>query len=267
MTNLSFIGLGLNSELGMTLQGLEIAKKADIVFMEQYTNLMPELNLKNLKNLLGREVKVLKRSDLEENAEDAVLKKAFGKKVALLVPGDPMIATTHVALRLQAEKAGIKTRLIHAGSIISAVAGVTGLQIYKFGRTMTIPFNDSCCLPESIHSFIKENQENELHTLALLDIDAEKGRYMTIKEAIEKLLLMGKTMRSNVIDENKLVIGLANIGSGKEKIKAARIKKLISHNFGSSPYSLVLPGKLHFLEREAIKYFCNAEEKDLEGCI
>jgi len=265
MTSLSFIGLGLNNENGISIQGMDIAKKVDIVMIELYTNLMPELDLENLSKLLEKEVKVLKRSDLEENAEDVILKNAHKKNIALLVPGDPMVATTHVALRIQAEKAGIRTRVIHSASIISAVAGATGLQVYKFGRTVTIPFNSSAGLPESLYSFISENEKSGSHTLALLDIDTEKDRYMKIDEAIEKLLQMEKQKKDKIIDEERLAIGLSNIGSEKAIIKAAKIKELLKYRFDSPPFSIVLPGKLHFMEKEALITLCNASKEDLEG--
>ena len=51
-----------------------------------------------------------------------------------------MIATTHVDLCINAKKKGIKTRVIHAASVVSAVRGISGLQNYKFGKAVTIPF-------------------------------------------------------------------------------------------------------------------------------
>ena len=52
MTSLSFIGLGLNNENGISIQGMDIAKKADIAMIELYTNFMPELDLENLSKLV-----------------------------------------------------------------------------------------------------------------------------------------------------------------------------------------------------------------------
>ena len=69
-----------------------------------------------------------------------VLRRAKEEKVAFLVSGDPLIAATHVDLRIRAEKQGIKTRVVHGASVISAVIGLSGLQNYKYGRSVTIPF-------------------------------------------------------------------------------------------------------------------------------
>ena len=127
MPSLSFIGLGLYNEKSISLQGLEIAKKSDIVLAELYTSYLPELSLGNLSDLLNKDVKILKRADLEENSKEKILKLALKKNVSLFVPGDPMVATTHVSLRLVAEKMGIRTKVINSSSIISAISGATGL--------------------------------------------------------------------------------------------------------------------------------------------
>ncbi len=267
MAGLSFIGLGLNNELGLTLQGLEIVKDGDIAMIETYTNPMPELSLKSLEKLIGKKVKILKRSDFEENAKKVILDLALRKNVVILVPGDPMVATTHVALRLQAEKMGIKTSVVHASSIISAIAGSTGLQIYKFGRTLTIPFNSSRDLLKTPYIFLEDNGKSGLHTLALLDIDIEKGRYMKINEGIKKLQLMEEKLRRNVVTNDTLAIGLASIGSKNTVVKAAKISELINYEFDLPPYSIVFPSKLHFLEAEALQVLCGARKEDLEGYI
>lgn len=251
----------------MSLQGLEIARESDIVLAELYTSYLPELNLDNLSDLINKDVKILNRADLEENSKEKILKIASKKNVSLFVPGDPMVATTHVSLRLQAEKMGIQTRVINSSSIISAISGATGLQIYKFGRTITIPFSKSGLIPRSIFMFMKENERIGLHTLALLDVDAEKGKYLTIDEAIKKLLSDERKNKHGVIYEKKLAIGLSRIGSNKMRIKAGRITDLLNYEFESPPHSMIFPTKLHFLEAEALQVICNAEKEDLEGYV
>ena len=267
MPSLSFIGLGLYNEKSMSLQGLEIARESDIVLAELYTSYLPELNLDNLSDLINKDVKILNRADLEENSKEKILKIASKKNVSLFVPGDPMAATTHVSLRLLAEKMGIKTRVINSSSIISAISGATGLQIYKFGRTITIPFREFSPIPRSIFMFIKENERVGLHTLALLDVDAEKGKYLTIDEAIKELLSEERKNKHRVIYEKKLAIGLSRIGSNKMKIKAGRITDLLNYEFESPPHSMIFPTKLHFLEAEALQVICNAKKEDLEGYV
>src|SRR5208282_6926134 len=104
------------------------AKGCDFLFAEFYTSRMPGFKVSGLENLVGRKVQVLSRRQVEEEAEEMILSKTKTGRVGFLVPGDPLVATTHVDLRLRAERSGIKTRILHAASITSAIAGTTGLQ-------------------------------------------------------------------------------------------------------------------------------------------
>jgi len=264
---LKFIGLGLHSELGISLRGLEEAREADLVLAEFYTSLMPGLSLQRLERLLGKPVKVLSRLDVEEKAEETILSEARTKTVAFLVPGDPMAATTHLDLRLRAERAGIKTRIVHAASVTSAVSSVIGLQNYKFGRAVTIPIAEAGTMPESPYDFIKENLYRGLHTLVLLDIKAEEKTYMTIPQALKQLLAMGEKGRESVITNETLAVGIARIGAEDMKVKAGRIERLQLYDFGGPPHSIAIPGKLHFMEAEALQVLAGAERSDLEKNI
>ncbi len=264
VNQLKFIGLGLHSELGISMHGLEEARKADLVLAEFYTSLMPGLSLKRLEKLLDKPVKVLSRSDVEEKAELTVLKEAKAKNVAFLVPGDPMAATTHLDLRLRAEKAGIKTRIIHGASVTSAVSSIIGLQSYKFGRTVTIPIVEVGAIPESPYDSIKENLFRGLHTLVLLDIKAEDRTYMTISQALEQLLVLEEKRREDIITNKTLAVGVARVGAEDTKVKAGRVESLRLYDFGGPPHSMAIPGKLHFKEAEALQVLAGAERSDLD---
>ena len=249
---LYFIGLGLHDELDISLKGLETLKRCDEVYAEFYTNPFCG-DLKNLASLTGKEVKILKRGDIEERPEGNVLKKARTAEVALLVPGDPMIATTHLDLMLRAKKLGIGCRIIHASSIYSAV-GETGLQIYKFGRTASIAYPWRDYFPASPYDALKENLERGLHTLFLLDVKAEEKKFMTVGEAISLLLEMEKQKKGGIFSEKTLCVGAARLG-GDSRIKAGKAGDLIKEDFGRPPHCIIVPGKLHFMEEEALATF------------
>jgi len=258
---LTFIGLGLSRETDISLRGLESVKDADVVFAEFYTSLMSEFSLKRLEELVGKRVHVVSRRNLEEEEGKMILQEAKKGKVAFLVPGDPLIATTHVDLRIRAEKMGIETSVVHGASIVSAVIGLSGLQNYKFGRSVTIPFSNSGAVYETPYKVIAENKKKGLHTLCFLDIKAEEKRYMTIKEGLQTLFALEKRKRKGVVTSETLAVGVARAGSEEPTVKADFARELLKFDFEEPPHTLVFPGKLHFMEVEALIVLAGAPKQ------
>jgi diphthine synthase len=257
---LVFVGLGLHDETGMSLRGLEEVKTADAAFIELYTSFMPNFSIKHLEEISGKRLKVVSRKELEEENGTVVLKAAENGKTVLLVPGDPLIATTHVALRIAAEKRGIKTRIVHGASIISAVMGLCGLHNYKFGKSVTIPFPDETP-SETPYDVIAQNRKLGLHTLCLLDIKAEEKRYLSIRESLSLLLKTEEKKKKGIVTADSLAVGIARAGGNNPIVKADPVKKLLVYGFGEPPYSIIFPGKLHFMEAEALIVLAGGPEK------
>jgi len=264
MGELIFIGLGLYDELGLSLRGRVEARACDHVFAEFYTSIMPGLSLETLTQIIAKPIEVLSRRDIEEDPEAKILSKARSGRVAFLVGGDPMVATTHVDLRLRAHKAGIGTRIIHGASVASAAAGVTGLQSYKFGRTVTIPISKDNEVPESVYAGLRVNFDAGLHSLILLEVDVEGRRQVTIPEAVEQLLAFSAMGKDRLIKPESLVVGLARLGGPDMIVRASAASDLMRLDFGQPPHCLVFPSKLHFVEAEALQVFCGAP-KSLVG--
>ena len=260
MNELVFVGLGLCSERDVSLRVLDEAKEASAVFAELYTSLMPELNLKELERFIEKKITAVSRRDLEEDAGKMILEEAKEGKAVLLVPGDPLIATTHVDLRIRAERIGIKTRLVHGASIVSAVVGLSGLQNYKYGRSVTIPFSDAGSTIETPYNIIMQNKSLGLHTLCFLDIKVEEKRYMTIKEGLETLLNMEKIKRKGAVTQETIAVGVARAGSTNPTVRADEVRELLKIDFGAPLHTLVFPGKLHFMEAEALITLAEAPE-------
>ncbi len=257
---LVFVGMGLCDELDLSLRSIDILKSVDRIYAELYTSYIPHLSVERLEKLLGKKVEVLSRSDLEEKARETILAEAKKRSVALLVPGDPMLATTHVALRIEAEEMGIRTEVVHAASIFSAAPSATGLQPYKFGRSVTITFPEGGKLSNTPYEVLEENSKRGLHTLFLLDIKAEAGKYMTIRDAVHILLQLESLNGRGVVGESTLGVGLARIGSPDGVIKAGALRDLATYPFPNPPYALVIPGALHFMERRALELFAGLGE-------
>ena len=248
---LVFIGLGLHGK-GISLAGLREVKEADVVYAEIYTSLVPGLDMRELEREIGKPIRVVGR-DVVEQHPDEILNAAKTGKVAFLVAGDPMVATTHVDLRLRAAKLGIETKIIHAASIASAAAGLAGLQSYKFGPAATIPFPDNPSTRP--YEVLAENRERGLHTLLLLDIRAEEGRAIIANEAIGIMVGLEERLRKGVFIQSTLAVVVARAGSDDAIVRAGEVGKLRGLDFGPPPHVLIVPGKLHFLEAEALRVF------------
>ena len=248
---LFFIGLGLYDEKDISVKGLEAVRGADKVYAEFYTSRLMGASDQDLERLYGKEIHLLSRNDVE--VEPAWIEEARDKDVAFLIGGDPMVSTTHLDLRLRAMELGIKTRVIHSSSIITAVSGLTGLQNYRFGRSTTIPFDyvirGKRIVPETPYIVASENLQRNLHTLLFLDI--HNTEYMTVNKGVELLLEMEKNAGGGVLG-NALGVGIARAGSDDATVKADRLCNLRNFDFGGPLHILVVPAKLHFMEAKAL---------------
>ena len=245
---LYFIGLGLNSEKDITINGLEAVKKCDLIYLEDYTSIL-NCTKEPLEKFYGKKIISARRS-LVESDENEIIENAKAKNVAFLVAGDPLAATTHIDLFLRAKKEGIRCRIIHNASIISAV-GATGLQVYKFGKTTSIPLQNENV--ETPYDVLKDNLSLGLHTLFLLDLNPEEEKFLTINDAIRYLLKAELKKNEKIFTDKTICIGCARIGSENQVIKAGTAKDLLKHNFGKPAHCLIVPGKLHFMEEEMLK--------------
>jgi diphthine synthase len=255
MGDLVFIGLGLHDEKGITIRGLEAARSADTVFLERYTSDLVGATVDSLEHQIGKKVRTVTRAEVEDG--QVILEAARTGRVAFLVVGDPMAATTHVDLRLRAAAANIPTRIVHGVSILTAAAGALGLQGYKFGRTSTIPFPDAGFGPTSPLEAILGNRRAGLHSLVLLDL-REDGTYLAPREAIELLLQMAQKMGTSEFGPHTLACVLSRVGSPDERAVAGPIGTLLDRDLGPPLHCLVVPGRLHFLEKEALVSFAGA---------
>jgi len=255
MGELVFIGLGLYDEKDLTLRAIDEAKRCQVLFAEFYTSAMKGTTLERIEEVFGSKIRVLSREEVEKG--DIILKEAASKTVGFLVPGDSMTATTHIDLRLRAAKQGTTTRVIHGVSILTAAAGLLGLQAYKFGRTVTIPFQEERFKPTSPYEMISQNRQAGLHTLILLDLK-EGGKFMTANEGMGYLSEQEDNMRFGTFTPESLVCVLGKVGSANPLVQAGLVKNMIQIDFGDPLHCIVLPGKLHFAEKEALVLLAGA---------
>lgn len=283
---LYLIGLGLGDAKDVTLKGLEIIKKVDKIYLENYTSIL-SCGQEELEKLYGRSIIVCDREMMEQGCE-VILDSAEDGEAAVLVVGDPLNATTHTDLLLRAASRNISYQIIHNASIINAVA-CCGLQIYNFGETVSIPYWTDSWKPESYYDKILRNRQNGLHTLCLLDIKVKepnlellvKGikktdppRFMSFSEAASQLVSIIRNRKVNSaiencedeslvqskrglvdLEETSICVGLARVGGSNQKIVKKTLLEATTFDLGGPLHSLVIPSSLHPLEEEMLDLF------------
>ena len=242
------IGLGLGGPNSITMDGVIALSMADYIFYETYTSPIHSETLEWVKLKSQKEPIHLSRSQVEEPAE--LIEFAKEKKVALLIVGDALSATTHVSLLLDCKKNNIEYQVIHNASVLTAVAGILGLQHYNFGPVATLVLPEGNYRPLSPIDKIKANMKNGNHTLVLLDIKADQPDkepiYMRASEAAEQIIEAG-------LSGEIKVAAAARVGRESQKLWYGKLKELKELDLGKEPHSLVVPSRLHFTEKEFLE--------------
>ncbi|OGD54172.1 diphthine synthase [Candidatus Bathyarchaeota archaeon RBG_13_60_20] len=252
---LTLVSVGLSSHLDLSLRAIEAAKSAHHVYAEEYTMRL-DTTVETLEATIGRPVTPLPRGGMEEDAS-RLLEAAENSDIAILVGGDALAATTHLSLLVDAARRSIPVKVVHGSSVFTAIAE-SGLSLYKFGRTVTVPMPEKGPV-DTVLRTLKENAEYGLHTLLLLDLDVPAGRYLTVPEAITRLEKTGE------FPLDTLVVAAARLGSDSQIIRADAALNLKDADYGGPPYALVVPGQLHFLEEEALQVMAGCPPGLLEG--
>jgi diphthine synthase len=235
---LYLIGLGLN-EKSISKEALEIIPRCKRVYLENYTVDFPYTE-QALVDEIGKKVVPVNREEVESLK---IVDEAKKMDVALLIYGSPLTATTHITLIQEALASGVKYRVINNASILDAVAE-TGLQLYKFGKITSMPYWKQSYEPDSFMEIVKENQSIKAHTLMLIDIN------MNISKTIEQL---EKSAKKHNVKLGKLIVCQC-LGTKRQKILYRDIDEIREFSGVQKPYCII-PGELHFLEKEFLKIF------------
>jgi diphthine synthase len=258
---LSFIGVGL--EQSPTLEAIELLKECDIIYYETYTS--PVINSDVFKTLSDwivqgnkKEIETVKREFVEDGRH--ILQEASKSKVALVCSGDPLVATTHQDLRVRAIRQGIETRVLHGSSIICAIGGELGLSSYSFGKTVTMTRSP---MQYTAYLTIHQNLLRGLHTILLLEWDESSNFFLSPKDAIANLTEAEKDLKYGIITSETLILAISRIGQKRSnpRITCSNFSEAQSvSDFGLPPITLVIPGKLHFTEIEALSVITKKSE-------
>jgi len=247
------VGIGLKPEM-VSVEALSALKKCDEIYIDTYTSDFSEGTLSGLEGISGKKIIPLQRPEIEEGFAKKI-EAARGKNIALAIIGNPLFATTHSQLLLDAKKADVEFKVI-AGISVFDLVGKSGLSTYKFGRIASIVFPQKNFSPESFYDLIAENKKTGLHSLCLLDIQGE--RKMTAGEAIGILLKIEEKRKGNAV-RNSVIVAMERLGSEEERIVSGSTERIARENVGV-PAILVVCGELSEKEKEFLGEFTEREK-------
>lgn len=205
---LFLVGAGL-SEGGLTEEAVELLKRESVkVYAERYTGWFGD-RIPELERRLGKKISVLERSGLEDKIT-SLIELAAKDDIALLVAGDPLVATTHKIACIEAKDAGVKVQVIHSSSIVGAAMGECGLDFYRFGQICTIPTWSEHYKPVSFYETVEKNTKSNLHSILLLDFDQEVGSIQP-SYAADILVQAEKRYKKGIIKPSTKLIVLHNL--------------------------------------------------------
>ena len=256
-----FIGLGVSGVDSISTSTQKLLKQADFVYLEQFTSPISKCEISKIKKFVKKNFKIAKRWMIEDGKE--ILKNAKKNIVVLLSYGDPYIATTHIELRTRAIQNKIKTLSVHAASALTSVVGECGLHYYKIGRMVTI-MRDLKALTTPYYVIYK-NLIDGNHTLLLLEYDQDSKFFLKPNNAFVRLIDAEKEQRRKVILPSTFAIVASRIGFKNQSISSGKISMLKKKNYGKPPHTIIIPGKLHFTESEAIMALTKCITKPLDN--
>ncbi|MEB3806513.1 MAG: SAM-dependent methyltransferase [Desulfurococcales archaeon] len=224
---------------------------ADVVFVETYTVPGSGWLVEYARRLAGDRVFEATRSQLEELAS-RVVERARRETVVVLVPGDPLVATTHRSLIAMASAGNVEFRVIPGVSGVCAAMSSSLLDFYKFGRTITVPGPWRGVKAYSILDYIYSNACIGLHTLALLDISPDGAQLDPASAARILTGLEGDLGEKLVSAASVIVVERAGL-DGERVTVYGSLARLAGEDRGwREPASIVIPGSPSPIEVEHV---------------
>jgi len=252
-----FVGLGISGTRSVTIEVVKIIQEADFVYLEAFTSPISKQHEDEIKNMVNGSFKIAKRWLVEDGQE--ILKTSKSSTAVLLSYGDPYVATTHIELRTRAKLENIETNTIHSASAITSMVGEAGLQFYKVGRMVTIMNEKKSTITP--YTAIFKNLTQGLHSIILLEYNHDENYFLDPKDAISNLLDVEKEQKRNVLNNDTFAIIASRIGFETQKIISGKFSNLLKVNFGEPPHSIIITGKLHFTESDAINVLTECLDK------
>lgn len=236
---LYLIGLGLNYN-SLSKHALDIVSRCKRIYLENYTVDFPYAT-SDLVEFLGKKIEIAGR-DLVEGL--SLVDEAKKKDIALLIYGNPLVATTHITLIEECKASEVGCEVLHNASILDAV-GETGLQVYKFGKITSMPKWEPSknYTPDSFMEVVKQNKSIGAHSLILIDIGL--GFRYSLRQLVD-------AAKNHEIKLGRILVCRV-LGTPRAKIYYEKIEDMEDWERIYPPYCLIIPGKLNHVEEAHLK--------------
>ncbi|MDP7002138.1 MAG: diphthine synthase [Candidatus Thalassarchaeaceae archaeon] len=247
------VGLGPGDLEHMTDRAKTVARSCKKRYLEGYTAVLPREQEEAMEEILGPWERLMRPS--VENP-DSLLEEASDAPIALLVVGDPMQATTHIDLEARCAELGVGFEVVPGMSATSLAVSLSGLQSYRFGRQVTLPYTYGDYLAISPLEMIDANFIRGLHTLVLLDLDPtgmgfDPPRPMQPDEAVTIIeRMVDRFTQENGMKESLEVpvtnwdgILLSDIGTDSQRVVSGTLGELARVG-GGWIHTLILPANM-----------------------
>ncbi|MCL4332872.1 MAG: diphthine synthase [Candidatus Thermoplasmatota archaeon] len=245
---LRIIGLGLRGFHGLSMEAVSALESSDHIFLDTYTSITDGKSIDALRKMFPSLVDA-DREMLENPVR--ILELSGDSSVSIIVVGDPLSATTHNQLRLDAMRSGISTEVFPSSSIITYAPAASGLLLYRMGPPVSLPFTEKNFFPTSVYRKIARNHDLDLHTLVLLDL--REGKTMPVGDACSTLKKMEEAERGNILEHVQLIV-VSSAGSHDERIVRGSLRSIEKCVF-SSPSCIIIPAILSEKENEFVEAF------------
>lgn len=256
---LLFVGLGVSGALPE--DAARVLQKADFVYLERFTSPVDDGLASAVKAASGGAFAEARRWQVEDGSE--ILRRARNGTVALASYGDPMVATTHAELRVRAASEEIATRVVHAASALTATIGECGLHQYKAGRTATVVRDGKAAATP--YRITCRNLLEGSHTVLLLEYDHEEGSFLDPACALRLLGEEEGRQRAGAFAPETFVVVASRVGTAAQRLVAGKLASVASASFGEPPHSIIVPGRLHFTEADALRALAECADEPADN--
>ena len=133
---------------------------------------------------------------------------------------------------------------------------------YNFGRVVTMTEEP---MQYTAYNTVYQNLLGGLHSTLLLQWDESHDFFLTPEKAIKSLESAEKDIKYGIIRPKTLVLTGSRLGSASPRLRASLLEELSEVKIGEPPLVMVIPGRLHFTEKEALGTISRPRPKLVSG--